>query len=120
MLVTVLVIAVLAAGWGSLVALAVLAFVDRLRGALLGAASNAMLKQIVPPALLPRAFAINEGREAAVEMGSGPLGGALLGISILFPPLAQLLGNLGSVLATWRMRGRYLPRRRGRAAHPGP
>ncbi|MGO1481036.1 MAG: MFS transporter [Brachybacterium sp.] len=113
MLVQTVLIAVLAAGWGSLVALAVLAFVDRLRGALLGAASNAMLKQIVPPALLPRAFAINEGREAAVEMGSGPLGGALLGISILFPPLAQLLGNAGSVLATLSMRGRYRPHLEG-------
>lgn len=35
---------------------------------------------------------MNQGREAAVEMGSGPAGGALLGLSIAFPPLAQLLG----------------------------
>lgn len=103
-------IAVLAMGWGSLAALAAIAFVDRLRGTLLESASNAMLKQIVPPAQLPRAFAVNEGREAAVEMGSGPLGGALLGVSILCPPLAQLLGNLGAVLATLAMRGRYRPR----------
>jgi len=60
--------------------------------------------------VLPRAFAVNEGREAAIELGAGPLGGALLGISMLFPPLAQLLGNLGSVLATLTMRGRYRPR----------
>ncbi|MGP9537629.1 MFS transporter [Brachybacterium sp. AOP43-C2-M15] len=109
-LVQALLIVVLALGWGSLATLAALAFADRLRGALLGGASNAMLKQIVPPALLPRAFAVNEGREAAVEMGSGPLGGALLGVSILCPPLAQLLGNLGSLLATLTMRGRYRPR----------
>ncbi|MDN5822514.1 MAG: hypothetical protein L0H39_13640, partial [Brachybacterium sp.] len=37
-------------------------------------------------------------------------GGALLGISLLCPPLAQLLGNLGSVLATLAMRGSYPPR----------
>ena len=103
-------IAVLAAGWGSLLTLGALAFADSLRGSLLRPASHAMLKQIVPPVLLPRAFAVNEGREAAVEMGSGPLGGALLGISILCPPLAQLVGNLGSVLATLAMRGRYRPR----------
>ena len=105
-----LLLVVLAAGWGSILTLGGLAFVDRLRGALFGSASNAMLKQIVPPALLPRALAVNEGREAAVEMGAGPLGGALLGLSVLCPPLAQLLGSLGSVLATLAMRGDYRPR----------
>ncbi|GAA1315635.1 MFS transporter [Brachybacterium tyrofermentans] len=103
-------VAVLVAGWGSVAVLAVIAFLDRFRAALLGAASDAMLKQIVPPAQLARAAAVNEGRDAAVEMAAGPVGGALVGLSVVFPPLAQLLGNLGSVLATWRMRGRYLPR----------
>src|SRR5690606_14173165 len=83
---------VLATGTAGAVVLGVLAFADRLRDTLLGTASNAMLKQIVPTAQLPRAVAVNQGREAAVEMGSGPAGGALLGLSILFPPLAQLLG----------------------------
>lgn len=110
MLVQAVLITVLALGGGGLLGLAVLAFVDRLRAGLLGSASNAMLKQIVPPALLARAFSVNEGREAAVEMAAGPLGGALLGLSILFPPLAQLLGNAGSLLATLSMRGRYRPR----------
>ena len=105
-----LLIAVLLAGWGSAVVLAVIAFLDRFRAALLGAASDAMLKQIVPPAQLARAAAVNEGRDASVEMVSGPVGGVLVGLAVVFPPLAQLLGNLGSVLATWRMRGRYLPR----------
>ncbi len=110
MLVQAVLITVLALGGGGLLVLAVLAFIDRLRAGLLGSASNAMLKQIVPPALLARAFSVNEGREAAVEMAAGPLGGALLGLSILFPPLAQLLGNAGSLLATLSMRGRYRPR----------
>ena len=95
--------------------LAVLAFLDRLRETALGSASNAMLKQIVPTRQLPRAVSVNQGREAAVEMASGPVGGALLGISLVFPPLAHLLGNLGSVLATLSMRGRYLPRTEGSA-----
>lgn len=103
-------IAVLTLGWGSLPTLAVLAFADRLRASLLGGASNAMLKQIVPAALLARAFAVNQGREAAVEMAAGPVGGVLLGLSVLCPPAAQLLGNVGSLLATLRMRGRYRPR----------
>ncbi|MGP9845212.1 MFS transporter [Brachybacterium sp. 107] len=105
-----LLIVVLLAGWGSAAVLAVIAFLDRFRAALLGAASDAMLKQIVRPSQLARAAAVNEGRDAAVEMAAGPLGGTLVGLSVVFPPLAQLLGNLGSVLATWRMRGRYLPR----------
>lgn len=110
MLVQGVLLAVLGLGAGSLPVLAGLAFLDRLRGALLGPASTAMLKQIVPPALLARAFSVNEGRDAAIEMVSGPLGGVLLGISILCPPAAQLLGNAGALLATLAMRGRYLPR----------
>lgn len=103
-------IVVLMAGWGSVLVLATIAILDRFRAGLLGAASDAMLKQLVPPAQLSRAVSVNQGRDAAVEMIAGPLGGVLFGLAVAFPPLAQLLGNLGSVLATWRMRGRYLPR----------
>lgn len=108
-------VAVLLTGSACAAVLAGIAFLDRLRGSLLGNASNAMLKQIVPPAQLPRAVSVNQGREAAVEMGSGPAGGALLGLSLAFPPLAQLLGNLGSAAATLAMRGRYRPRVDGAA-----
>lgn len=104
---------VLLTGAAGAVVLAALAFADRFRETLLGSASNAMLKQIVPTTQLPRAVSVNQGREAAVEMASGPLGGALLGLSIVFPPLAQLLGNLGSVAATLTMRRRYHPRAEG-------
>lgn len=114
-LVQAVLVAVLLAGWAGVAVLAGIAFVDRLRETLLGSASNAMLKQIVPTAQLPRAVSVNQGREAAVEMASGPLGGALLGLSIVFPPLAHLLGNLGSVVATLTMRRRYYPRAEGAA-----
>ena len=106
-------VVVLLGGWAGAVVLAALAFLDRLRETALGSASNAMLKQIVPTAQLPRAVSVNQGREAAVEMASGPVGGALLGLSLVFPPLAQLLGNLGTLLATLSMRGRYRPRAEG-------
>lgn len=109
-LVQALLVVVLLTGVAGAVLLAVLAFADRFRETLLGSASNAMLKQIVPTRQLPRAVSVNQGRQAAVEMASGPVGGALLGLSIVFPPLAQLLGNLGSVLATLTMRRRYFPR----------
>lgn len=104
---------VLLTGVAGAVLLAVLAFADRFRETLLGSASNAMLKQIVPTTQLPRAVSVNQGREAAVEMASGPLGGALLGLSIVFPPIAHLLGNLGSVAATLTMRRTYYPRAEG-------
>ena len=106
-------VVVLLGGWAGPVLLASLAFLDRLRETALGSASNAMLKQIVPVTQLPRAVSVNQGREAAVEMASGPVGGALLGLSIVFPPLVHLLGNVGSVLATLSMRGRYRPRAEG-------
>lgn len=108
-------VVVLLAGWAGVAVLAGIAFADRLRGSLLGNASNAMLKQIVPPGKLPRAVSVNQGREAAVEMVSGPAGGALLALSIVFPPLAHLLGNLGAAAATLTMRGRYRPRAEGTA-----
>jgi hypothetical protein len=106
-------VVVLLGGWAGAVVLAALAFLDRLRETTLGSASNAMLKQIVPTTQLPRAVSVNQGREAAVEMASGPVGGALLGLAIVFPPLVHLLGNVGSFLATLSMRGRYRPRAEG-------
>lgn len=109
-LVQAVLVIVLLTGVAGAVLLAVLAFADRFRDTLLGSASNAMLKQIVPTTQLPRAVSVNQGRQAAVEMAAGPAGGALLGLSIAFPPLAQLLGNLGSVIATLTMRRRYHPR----------
>lgn len=112
-LVQALLVIVLLTGVAGAVLLAVLAFADRFRETLLGSASNAMLKQIVPTAQLPRAVSVNQGRQSAVEMAAGPAGGALLGLSIVFPPLAQLLGNLGSVIATLTMRRRYHPRTAG-------
>jgi MFS family permease len=100
-LVQLVLVVVLLGGWAGAVVLAALAFLDR------------MLKQIVPTTQLPRAVSVNQGREAAVEMASGPVGGALLGLAIVFPPLVHLLGNVGSFLATLSMRGRYRPRAEG-------
>lgn len=105
-----LLVIVLLSGSAGAAVLAILAFADRFRETLLGSASHAMLKQIVPTSQLPRAVSVNQGRQAAVEMASGPLGGVLLGLSLAFPPLAQLLGNLGSFLATLSLRRRYHPR----------
>src|SRR5699024_3753779 len=95
------------------VPLAVLAFADRVRETLLGSASNAMLKQIVPTTHLPRAEAVHEGRQAAGDVASGPAGDPPPRLTIALPPLAALLGNPGSVLATLAMRRGCAPRTAG-------
>lgn len=63
-----LLVLVLLTGAAGAVLLALLAFADRFRETLLGSASNAMLKQLVPTTQLPRAVAVNQGRQAAAEM----------------------------------------------------
>ncbi|WP_152353500.1 MFS transporter [Brachybacterium subflavum] len=103
-------VAVLVAGVASVPVLAGLAFVHRLRGMLLGFASDAMLKQIVQPAQLPRAISINQGRGAAIELGSAPASGALLAAHLALPALTLVIGHVGALLATLRMRGDYRPR----------
>lgn len=103
-------VVVLLVGAGSVGILAALAVADRFRGALLGRSSDAMLKQIVAPRQIPRAVAVNEGRDAAVELGAGPLGGALLALGIALPSLVQMIGALASGLTTLLLRGDYRPR----------
>lgn len=113
-----LLVTVLIAGWAGVAVLLVLAATDRFSASLLGNASGAMLKQIVPARLLPRALAVSEGREASVELVAGPAGGALMAVGLACPPLARLLGSLGVVVSTWRLRGDYRPR--GATGRPRP
>ena len=108
-------IGILLMGWGSTVVLSVIAFVNSLRGTLLGSASDPMLKQIVPPEQLPRAISVNEGRSAAIDLGAGPAGGALFALSMTLPVLAQALGYVGSLVGTLALRGDYRPRADGTA-----
>lgn len=104
-------VALLLTGTATVANLAALAFLDRLRNSLLSPASNSMLKQVVPGRLLPNAVAANQGRDAAVTLATGPAGGALLAIHLYVPALAQIIGQLASMVATLRMRGDYRPGR---------
>ncbi|MDY5140511.1 MULTISPECIES: MFS transporter [Actinotignum] len=106
-------VALLLTGTANVANLAALAFLDRLRNSLLSPASNSMLKQVVPGPLLPNAVAANQGRDAAVTLATGPAGGALLAIHLYVPALAQIIGQLASMVATLRMRGDYRPGRSG-------
>lgn len=105
-----LLVAVLLGGAASLAVLATLTVVDRLRAALLGSASDAMLKRLAHPSQFPTAMSVNQGRDAAIELGVAPAGGALLGVHIAMPAVMQGVGHLLSLLCTWGMRGDYRPR----------
>lgn len=93
------------------VALAVLNLLAGVRAGLLGGASNAALKQVVRPEVLPTASAANQARDAAVSMGAAPLGGALLGIGAV-PALVMTAGAyLVSAASAHVMRGDFRPAR---------
>lgn len=103
-------VVVLLAGAASLGVLAALTVVDRLRGSLLGSVSDAMLKRLAHPSQFPAAMAANQGRDAAIELGAAPAGGALLGLHLALPGTVQGVGHLLSLLCTWGMCGDYRPR----------
>lgn len=50
------------------------------RGGLFDVAGESALKEIVPDEAMGRAQAANQGRDAALQLAGGPLGGVLLGI----------------------------------------
>lgn len=91
-------IAVLAAlGLLSAWALAGLGFLLQLRASLLTPASEAMLRSVVDKRQLPQAVANNQGRDAAVGLVSGPLGGVLFAIGHAVAFVAQA----ASFVAMW-------------------
>lgn len=95
-----------AAGSGML-ALAVLNVVAGVRSGLFGSASNAALRQAVPAALLPRAMSANQGRDAALAMGGGPLGGLLLGLGPVLALGAAAGAHLLAAVSAVGMRGSF-------------
>lgn len=62
---------------------------------LLGSATDAILRSLVPSELFARAQSVREGREAGVSLLSNPIGGALYGI---FPWLPFAAGGALSVV----------------------
>lgn len=109
-MVQILLVAALILSIADLRVLATLAAADRFRASLLGSASNAMLKQLVPARQLPTAMSVNEGRDAAIEIGAGPVGAALLAWHLAAPILAQALGSAINLICTLLMRSDYRPR----------
>lgn len=91
--------------------LAVLALFSGARAGLLGVASNAALKQVVPPAQLPTASSANQARDAGVQLGGGPLAGALLAFGALVALGSAALSYLLAALAALTLRGDFRPDR---------
>lgn len=112
-------ILLLVTGTADVWTLSAIGFADRFCSALFESASAAMLRQIVAPKQLPAAVAVNQGRDAAIELGSGPLGGALLSLHLTFPVIVQTAGHIGSIVMTWLLRESYRGRPADAAAtHP--
>lgn len=78
-------------------------------GGLFTTASNASLKSVVPAPELPRAVAVNQGRDAAVNLSASPVSGALMGISYSLPFLAAALGALLQMIGTGFIRADLRP-----------
>lgn len=73
-------------------------------GGLFATAASAALKSVVATRDLPRAVAVNQGRNAAVDLSAAPIAGALMGISTALPFAATALGAVLQVIGTWAIR----------------
>lgn len=91
-------------GWLSLAALAVIAVCSSVLSSVFGLASDAAIKQVVPPERLAEAAAANQARDGAVSLVSSPLAGVLMGLSPVAPFLAETAGHLAGAACVWRIR----------------
>lgn len=81
-----------------------------LRSGLFNVAGEAALKEIVPSELMGTAQAANQGRDAALQLAGGPIGGVLLGVGTWLVGLVMALSHLIST-ATAFMLGVRQPQR---------
>lgn len=84
--------------------LLVLGVLMSIRSGLLSTASDALLRDVVPAKELPRRMAINEGRDAAVELGGGPIAGALVTWNWIATFAAEIALNVLALLAALGIR----------------
>lgn len=100
----------LAGGLG-VTALAILNVLAGVRAGLLGVASDAALKQVVSSAQLPVASSANQARDAAVQLGAGPAGGALLALGPVVALLTTAAVFAVSALSALALKGDFRPDR---------
>lgn len=87
-------------GWLLIGSLVALAGVDGVNAGLLGGATDAALRSLVAGEEYALARARNQGRDAAIQLVTGPLGGLLFAIAHVIPfALVSLLSLLAAVSA---------------------
>ncbi|WP_417555748.1 MFS transporter [Microbacterium sp.] len=72
-------------------------------GGLFNPAGEAALKDIVPESMMGRAQAANQGRDAALQLAGGPIGGVLLAIGGWLIGAAMLIGSVVAAVAGWAL-----------------
>lgn len=72
-------------------------------GGLFSPAGEAALKDIVPEQMMGRAQAANQGRDAALQLAGGPIGGMLLAAGGWLIGAAMVLSSLVSAVAAWAL-----------------
>jgi len=75
-----------------------------IRAGLFEPASESALKEIVPSETMGRAQAANQGRDAALQLAGGPLGGVLLGVGGWLVGVAMTIGYALATLTAWMLR----------------
>lgn len=88
------------AGWLNFATLAIIAALTGVRSGVFGAVSNTAIKQLVSKSQLTAAVSANQGREAALGLAAGPVGGLLIALSTIAPFIAEAIGHLVATLTT--------------------
>lgn len=82
-------------------------------------AGEAALKDIVPEQMMGRAQAANQGRDAALQLAGGPIGGILLAAGGWLIGAAMMIASLISAVAAWAL-GRRVGWKRASETGPAP
>lgn len=69
-------------------------------------ASESAIKEIVPDEMMGRAQAANQGRDAALQLAGGPLGGLLLAVGAWLVGAVMTAAYTAAALTAWMLRGR--------------
>ncbi|UYO96938.1 MFS transporter [Microbacterium sp. M28] len=85
-------------------------------------AGESALKEIVSDATMGRAQAANQGRDAALRLAGGPLGGLLLGVGAWLVGIAMTVAYAVAGATAWMLRGaaRRVDAGPSRSAAPSP
>lgn len=74
------------------------------RGGLFDVAGESAIKEIVPDDAMGRAQAANQGRDAALQLAGGPLGGLLLGVGGWLVGVVMTLCHAVAAVTAWMLR----------------